>query len=236
MKDSNPLLEQVAQKIAKSQNNLSTEAGLPNSSSPSSSSQARGKVLSTEEKEHLIDSINQSFELLRLNYHHLYFSAYKELEELNFAKRLWMESLSLFNPDIILSAVHSVIKTSDYLPTISQIIRACTELSTDMSLPNVHEAYRQACNAPSPKTNAAWSHPAVYYAGKQSDWYFLANNTERVAFPVFKAHYEKLCQQVIDGVALSDIMPLALPNKEADPLSKEENIQRMEKLRKEMGI
>jgi hypothetical protein len=31
-------------------------------------------------------------------------------------------------------------------------------------------------------------------------------------------------------------MPLALPNKEADPFSKEENIQRMEKSRQKMGI
>lgn len=174
--------------------------------------------------------------MLRLNYHHLYFSAYNEVDALNSAKRLWMESLSAFTPDIILHAVHKLIKSSDYLPTISRVIRICIELSTETALPSAHSAYTEACRAPSPKINANWSHPAVYYAGKQSDWYFLANNIEKVAFPVFKVHYEKLCQQVIDGINLPQITPLALPNKETDALSKEENIQRMEKLRKEMGI
>lgn len=234
MKDSNPLLEQVAQKIAQSQNNLPIEAGHPNVDTRQHPNDER--VLSTEEKDQLVDAINQSFELLRLNYHHLYFSAYSEVDALNSAKRLWMESLAAFSPDIILHAVHQIIKSSDYLPTISRVIRACMESATETALPNVHSAYNEACRAPSPKINARWSHPAVYYAGKQSDWYFLANNIERVAFPIFKAHYEKLCQQLIDGITLPKITPLALPHKEADALSKEENILRMAKLRQEVGI
>ena len=49
MKDSNPLLEQVAQKIAKSQTNLATEAGHLNSNSNNASSQTGNKVLSVSQ-------------------------------------------------------------------------------------------------------------------------------------------------------------------------------------------
>jgi hypothetical protein len=224
MKDSNPLLDQVAQKIAQSQNSSAIAAGHPKS------------TLSSAEKEQLIDAINQSFELLRINYQHLYFSAYSEIDTLNSAKRLWMDSLSPFPANIITRAVHQLIKESDYLPTISRIIRLCIELGNAHPFPDAHSAYIEACNAPSPKKNAHWSHPVVYYAGQQTDWFFMANNSEKIVFPIFKSHYEKLCAQIIHGEELPDITPLALPNKQPDPLSKEENIQRMKKMRKEMGI
>jgi hypothetical protein len=193
-------------------------------------------TLSAADKEQLVDGINQSFELLRLNYNHLYFSAYSEIDALNSAKRLWMESLSQFTPAIILQGVHRLIKESDYLPTISRVIRTCMDVGNSTSLPDVHSAYREACNARSPKINAQWSHPAVYYAGQKTDWFFMANNSEKNVFPVFKSHYEKLYQQVINGEELVEIIPLGLPHKNAEPLSKAENLERMKKMREEMGI
>jgi hypothetical protein len=193
-------------------------------------------TLSDADKELLVDGINQSFELLRLNYNHLYFSAYSEIDALNSAKRLWMESLSQFTPAIILQAVHRLIKESDYLPTISRVIRACMDVGNSVSLPDAHSAYREACNAHSPKINAQWSHPAVYYAGQKTNWFFMANNSEKIVFPIFKSHYEKLYQQVMNGEELAEITPLALPHKNAEPLSKAENLERMQKMRKEMGI
>lgn len=158
------------------------------------------------------------------------------MDALNSAKRLWLESLSPFSPEVILQAVHQLIKESDYLPTISRVIRTCMELGGNQSLPDVRTAYIEACNAPSPKRNASWSHPAVYYAGKKTDWHFLATNEERVAFPVFKNHYESLCQQVINGDVLPPVSPLSLPDQTESPLSKEENSERMAKLRAELGV
>lgn len=224
MKDSKPILDQVAQKIAQSQNNLATEAG------------PHKPQLSAEKREQLIDTINQCFELLRINYQHLYFSAYSEMDALNSAKRLWMESLSPFSSAVILQAAQHIIKESDYLPTISRMIRLCINMSGEHRLPDPHTAYIEACNAPSPKRNASWSHPAVYYAGQKTDWFFMANNTEKVVFPIFKSHYELLCQQVINGETLPAITQLALPEEKSTTLSKEENIERMEAMRKEIGI
>ena len=144
MKNSSQLLDQIEQKIAPSKNNSLTGAG-------HHKSQASSAELSHDEKEQLIDAINQSFELLRLNYHHLYWSAYEQVSALNTAKRLWLENLSGFTAEIILHAVNTTIKRSDYLPTLSQIIRTCTELSSNSPLPSTRNAYIEACNAPSPK-------------------------------------------------------------------------------------
>ncbi len=174
--------------------------------------------------------------MLRLNYQHLYFSAYPEIDAVNAAKRLWLESVASFSANTVRKATHELIKHSDYLPTISRVIKKCTELNGDSHLPDAHSAYTEACNAPSPKSNYSWSHPAIYYAGKESDWYFLANNTEQKAFPIFRAHYEKICERIRNGEELLPVQQLALPETTETSLSKEENIQRMNALRQQLEI
>lgn len=147
-----------------------------------------------------------------------------------------MDSLSPFPGPVILQATHRLIKESDFLPTISRMIRLCLELGDTHSLPNARNAYIEACHASSPKRNARWSHPAVYYAGKMTNWFFIANNVEKIAFPVFKNHYESLCQKVINGETLPEVNPLALPNRDTIALSKEENIEKMKAMREKIGI
>jgi hypothetical protein len=226
MKDSKQLLDQLEQKIAPSPSNSTTPAG-HRESKPS---------ISPEQKSALAQAINESFELLRINYQHLYFSAYPELDAVNAAKRLWQESLSQFQPEVIKAATLEIIKQSDFLPTISRIIQQCVKLSSLSELPDAHDAYIEACNANKPKQNHHWTHPAVYYAGKRSNWHFLASSEETVAFPIFKSHYEKLCQKVINGETLPAIEILSLPQNIETPLSKEENAERMSALKKEMNL
>ena len=192
--------------------------------------------LSKEQTTALANVINEAFELLRLNYQHLYFSAYPEVDAVNSAKRLWLESLSQFSPEAILQATHALIKQSDYLPTISRMIKQCTELSTRSTLPDTYSAYCEACNAPSPKQNYNWSHPAIYHAGKQSNWHFIHSNDEAIAFPIFKNHYEALCQRIAQGDTLPPIQPLSLPESTEHTLSKSENAERMANLRNEVSL
>jgi len=158
------------------------------------------------------------------------------MDAVNAAKRLWLENLGCYKPDIIRQATHSLIQQSDYLPTISKLIKKCMELSSDQTLPNVHDAYSEACNAPSPKQNASWSHPAVYYAGQKSNWRFLSGSDAKIAFPIFKNHYETLCEKLLAGHALPPIKTLALPETIETPLSKAENSQRLSKLRSELEL
>lgn len=174
--------------------------------------------------------------MFRLNYHNQYFAAFADLESLNLAKRLWLEALARFAPETILRGAKRVIEQSDYLPTVHKMIVACEGDNTAHGLPEVHAAYVEACNAPSPKAEQQWSHPAVYLAGKATDWYFLANSNERTALPVFTEHYRTLCDQVRNGSKLSLPALKALPETIEHPLSKDQNLARLSELKKQMGI
>ena len=222
MQDSNSLIQQVAQEIAASQNNSTTEAG---------HNKEKAKVSTAH-----IDAITQVFALFRINYHNQYFSAFKDIETNNQVQRLWLESLSGYDPDTILRGAKKIIEESDYLPTLHRMIRACQGDPDKHGLVDAHTAYIEACRAPSPKATYTWSHAAVYHAGCASDWFFLANNTEKNAFPIFERHYVKLCERVMNGEKLLPPHTLALPETIETPLSRQENQQRMEALRKNLDL
>ena len=222
MKDSNQILGRLEQKIAQSPNDSPTAAGRPD--------RQTGEI----RKEELADAINQAFELLRVNYHHLFFSAYDEINALDAAKRLWLKNLSAYAPETIVAATHNVIKQSDYLPTVSQLVRQCQQISSGLTIPDVYSAYVEACRASNPKQNYPWSHPIVYYAGRNSDWFFLANNAEATALPIFKQHYQLLWQRLYDGESLPPIKPLKSSKTDENPLAKTENAKRMAVLKEQL--
>jgi hypothetical protein len=183
-----------------------------------------------------IDTVNEVFTLFRINYHNQYYKAYSDTQVLNQIKRLWMESLRPFSAEAILQGARKVIEQSEYLPTLHRMIRACQGDPDKYGLVDAHTAYVEACRASSPKANYAWSHAAVYHAGCASDWFFLANNAEKNAFPIFERHYLKLCERVMSGEKLPAPNTLALPETIETPLSKAENQRRMEALRKQLDV
>jgi hypothetical protein len=182
-----------------------------------------------------VDTINQVFGLFRLNFGNLYYASFKNQELEVQAKRLWLETLGHLAPEVILRGARSVIGQCEYLPTLKVMLDHCQAAAGDQ-LPGVHEAYVEACNATSPKAAAQWSHPAVYHAGKASDWYFLASSNETVALPVFRQHYLKLCEQVRQGINLAQPTYEALPEPGAEPLSAEENKARLKSLRDTLDL
>ena len=211
-----------------------TAAG-PNSTNTSEGNQQdfrRSRVISDAH----IDALNEVFALFRINYHNQYYKAYSDTQVLNQIKKLWLESLSQFAPETILRGARKVIEESEYLPTLNRMIRACQGDPEKFGLIDAHRAYVEACRAPSPKAAHAWSHPAIYHAGCASDWFFLANNSEKVAFPIFERHYLKLCERVMNGEELTAPSMPALPQTIESPLSKEENAKRMEELRKQLQL
>lgn len=221
MKDSSQILGQLEQKIDQSPSGSLTAAGRPD------------KQTGEAHTEDLADAINQAFELLRVNYHHLFFSAYDEINALDAAKRLWLKNLSVYSPETIVAATHKLIKQSDYLPTVSQLVRQCQQITSGLTVPDVYSAYVEACRASNPKQNYLWSHPIVYYAGRRSDWFFLANNSEATALPIFKQHYQQLCQRLYDGESLPPIKPLISSKIDENSLAKTENAKRMAVLKEQ---
>jgi hypothetical protein len=185
------------------------------------------------DKEALVNVINQIFAEFELVYHNQYHKAFPDQEKLSYAKKIWLSHLSEQKPQAILRAAHRVIKESEYLPTIKGILKYCNE---SYGLPDARSAYLEACRASSPKSEHQWTHPAVYFAGRESDWYFLASSSEHQAFPVFKRNYELICERVLAGEQLAVPLPKALPESINTPLNNQQRKQRLQALREELKI
>jgi hypothetical protein len=223
MPDSKELVQRVAREIAAS-----------NKTSPTPRGQTEAnRKLATEAH---VDALNQIFALFRLNYHNQYYAAFPDAEQLRQIKKLWLESLSDYPVEHILKGAKHAIENSEYLPTLNRMLECCQQGLTDLGLPGAHQAYVEACRADSPKLAQAWSHPAVYLAGRDSDWFFLANSTERVSWPVFKTHYERYCMRVLRGESLQIPQPPALEKKPEKPLARDEQLARLKELREQTGL
>lgn len=187
---------------------------------------------SNVDKDGVIDAVNRIFAEFELVYHNQFIKAFPNLEKLQYAKRLWLTNLMHLTPQQIVSAAHRAIRESEYLPTIRGILKYCETEFDLYGLPDTRKAYIEACMAKAPQDQASWSHPAVYYAGKASDWFFLANNGEKTAYPVFERNYLVLCQRVRQGERLSLPVVAALPERiDAEPLSTEQQQEYLARLR-----
>ncbi|MEH6607267.1 MAG: replication protein P [Pseudomonadales bacterium] len=214
----NQKLEQVARDLAQSQKTSPTQIG-----------EAETPVLLGK------DAINQVFTLFRLNYHNQFYKAYSGVDELKYAKKLWFTSLQTYSDEVVLAAAERAVRESEFLPTVRGILKYCEEGLSELGLPTPRQAYLEACRAPSPKQQYNWSHPAVYLAGKASDWFFLASNNEKAAFPVFSARYKDYCQRVQRGETLSIGEFTAIEKSQEPALSTQEQREHMNKLREELG-
>jgi len=181
--------------------------------------------------EGMVDAINQIFSEFAFAYHNQFHKAFPDRESVAIAKEYWLSCLSQFTPRQITAAARKLVSNSEYMPTLPAVIKTCNSGLDLYGLPDAREAYLEACRAPTPKAAYQWSHAAVYHAGKASDWYVLANQSETVAWPIFAAHYERLCAQVIRGETLQVDVPKALTDTCSRRLNSEERSQQMSRLR-----
>ena len=183
-----------------------------------------------------IEAINQVFGLFRLNYHNQYYAAWSDSEQVKQVKRLWLEALDAYPTAVILRAAQHAIETSDYLPTLNRMIDACRHGMSDLGLPSPYDAYREACLAPSPKSEAAWRHPAVYLAVCDCGWFFLANEAEHRTWPLFREHYERWVSRAARGEILKGPERVSIAPPDDEPPSTEEQITQLAQLRREIGL
>lgn len=183
-----------------------------------------------------VDAINQVFTELELAYHNQFRRAFPDATQLAMAKQLWLHSLCDLPPARLRAGVRRAIKASEYLPSLHKLREFCDPDPRELGLPDAYSAYVEACRAPTPKRDHQWSHPAVYRAGVESDWFFLANNPESVALPVFKRNYELLIQRVLDGENIDAPLAKALPEEISRPLPRDEQLARLRRLREDLGI
>lgn len=185
----------------------------------------------------LIETINQVFTLFRINFHNQFYKAYSDDRELlNQAKKLWFESLKNYSTSTVLQATRRIIEEQEYLPTLHQMLARCAE--QDCRAPDVHQAYIEACNAPSPKAQHKWSHPAVYEAGRRSDWYFLSTTPQQYALSVFRNNYQTVLGEISRGesVELPQLEDHGKSARQKDSLSRKEGLDKVAALRKKLDL
>lgn len=151
------------------------------------------------------------------------------------AKRLWANLLAEYASPVILQAAEQAVKESSFLPTVHEVTKRCDNASC-LGLPSAYAAYVEACRATSPKHLFNWSHPAVYFAARASDWYLLATSPKSQAFPVFERNYEYLLQRVKSGEKLEIDISKAIPEQIETPLGPAEKKQQLAQLRKTLSV
>lgn len=133
---------------------------------------------------------------------------------------------------MLLVAARTLIESETYLPTLSRMLAACDEQLASLGLPTPRAAYREACNAPSPKDAHPWSHPAVYHAGHALGWDRLRNAPERDSWPEFQQRYRDCCRRALSGENL--VLPATAEPVPATPVDRAEVHRRLQELRRDL--
>ncbi len=220
MKKSKQLIQTAVQEIEASKKTSEIPPGQKNKSSDAT----------------LVDAINRIFALFRLNYHNQYYAAFQHDDQLKQIKRLWRDSLSEYPIDLLFLGAKRAIECNEYLPTLHQMLVSCQECIGSLGLPQAREAFIEACQANSPKASQNWSHPAVYFAGRDTGWFFLSNHSEKETWPIFKENFSIYVRKVFLGEKLTIPVSEAGQSKKTKSLTKLQKKNELKRLREELGI
>ena len=158
-----------------------------------------GQKKSTSTKEDFINAIDALFLKLELAYHYQFYKVFGTDEKLKEGKKLWAVSLKDKNPEVILKAVETVISSQSYLPTLTDLIKACNEIDEIDGLPSAEEAYIEARKSYEPRKEFNWSNPIVYYAGKKIGWSSLIEKDSKENFNNFRKVFNFLKAEALNG-------------------------------------
>ena len=151
-------------------------------------------------KKEFIDSIDNLFLKLELAYHYQFYKVFGTDERLSEGKKLWAVSLKSFSLETIAQAIENVIGSQSYLPTLTDIVKACSEINSYDGFPSVEEAYIEARKSFSPRQQYPWSHPIVYFTGKKIGWNLLDERDSKELFHSFKKIFNRYKKNAVDGV------------------------------------
>ena len=158
-----------------------------------------GQKKSISNKEDFIKSIDALFLKLELAYHYQFYKVFGTDEKLKEGKKLWAISLKDISPEVILDAVESVVSSQSYLPTLTDLMKACNEINRMDGFPSVEEAYVEARRSYQPRASYNWSHPIVYFVGKKIGWNIINEKDSKENFNTFKHIFNALKIQAIEG-------------------------------------
>ena len=158
-----------------------------------------GQTKSISNKQDFVESIDGLFLKLELAYHYQFYKVFGTDERLNEGKKLWAMSLKDFSSEIITQSVEHVISSQSYLPTLTDIVKACSDIRDEDGFPSVEEAYIEARKSYAPRNKFPWSHPIVYFSGKKLGWNVLDEKDTKELFFAFKRIFLNLKTHSIEG-------------------------------------
>ncbi len=197
-------------------------------------SDSRGRPDSAAGGQDHVDAVTRLFEEFALAYHNQYRKAFPNRSTLDRAKKYWLGHLKSFSPNQIVRAGAELASSSEFMPSLADMVNTCRRDTALFGLPSIRSAYHEACLKPSPKAGQDWSHGAVYLAGRATGWQLLAGEAESVSFPQFEYHYRHFCRQVVEGAELPEERPTPLPSQVRTELSPEELLELASELRREL--
>ena len=158
-----------------------------------------GQTKSTSTKEDLIKAIDSLFLKLELAYHYQFYKIFGTDEKLKEGKKLWAVSLKNFSAEVIIESVENVITSQSYLPTLTDLLKACDDINREDGFPSVEEAFLEARRSYQPRKEFNWSHPIVYYSGKKIGWNLLNERDSKETFQLFRKTFFSLKRQAQEG-------------------------------------
>ena len=103
-----------------------------------------GQKISNSERRTFIEAIDNLFLKLELSYHYQFYKVFGTDQRLTEAKKLWAESLKKYPAECINAAVETVIQSNDYLPTLTEVLKACSGSTGAINIPSPQEAFIEA--------------------------------------------------------------------------------------------
>ena len=158
-----------------------------------------GQKKSISTKEDFIQSIDAMFLKLELAYHYQFYKVFGTDEKLKEGKKLWAVTLKNESPEIILAAIEKVIASQSYLPTLTDLMKACREINKIDGFPTAEEAYIEARKSYQPRVEFNWTHPIIYFTGKKIGWNNLNEKDSKENFNAFKKIFNSLKNELING-------------------------------------
>ncbi|MDH2431223.1 hypothetical protein QCD60_01465 [Pokkaliibacter sp. MBI-7] len=180
------------------------------------------QLIAPESRQDLIDDrtkqlINLIFARFAAIYGHKFESMFSSERAVVLAKREWALSLRGVSEQYLVRAVDHCKETLSWMPTIAEFLAVVRNLGNS-AFPEAYAAYEEACMHADRPREHVWSHPVVFHAGRQSNWYQLRRGETRIMFKVFAEHYRNLCQRAMDGESFVVPINTALPDKTPDTL------------------
>tara|TARA_B110000003_G_C16557562_1_gene499076 strand:- start:486 stop:1064 length:579 start_codon:yes stop_codon:yes gene_type:complete len=189
-----------------------------------------GQKISNSDRKSFIKAIDDLFLKLELSYHYQFYKVFGTDHRLTEAKKLWAESLKKYPTESINAAVETVIQSNDYLPTLTEILKACSASMGEINIPSPQEAFIEAQKSSAPRQEFSWTHPIIYWTGKEIGWELINSPNNANTFQAFSKTYMRLAKEMRAGKKF-DLAPTETSDA-IEPI----DVELLERLRKKHGL